>query len=170
MYRRVIRRLLVAAVGVLVAATTFAHQAKEAVTQVLFNERTGNIEVMHRFLLHDAEHALRRVKGINADLMRSEESRQAFADYAHANFSLRDQDGELLALRSVGHEIEGKFLWVYAEAPARSDITALEISHGALRDIWPDQVNLVNVDRGGQSESALFAAGATSIRVEIPAD
>ena len=33
----------------------WAHQDREAITQVLFNPRTGNIEVMHRFLLHDVE-------------------------------------------------------------------------------------------------------------------
>lgn len=36
-----------------------AHQIKAAITTVLFNQRTENIEVMHRFNLHDAEHAVK---------------------------------------------------------------------------------------------------------------
>ena len=35
-----------------------AHQQKIAITTVLFNPRTENIEIMHRFNLHDAEHAV----------------------------------------------------------------------------------------------------------------
>ena len=36
-----------------------AHEMKSAITKVLFNQRTGNIEVMHRFYVHDAEHAVK---------------------------------------------------------------------------------------------------------------
>ena len=59
----------IAIVILLLAAPLSAHQQKEAITRVLFNPRTGNIEVMHRFLLHDAEHAVKELVDAKADIL-----------------------------------------------------------------------------------------------------
>lgn len=145
-----------------------AHQQKESITRLLFNERTQNLEVMHRFYLHDAEHAVRELLGPEADILGSAESRTAFANYVHERFELRDQAGRTLVLTPVGEEIEGRFLWIYAETPIPARLTALTISHDALRDLWPEQVNLVNVDREGETQSALFAGGTRALQITIP--
>lgn len=144
-----------------------AHQMKEAVTRVLFNSRTGNIEVMHRFQLHDAEHATRKLFGGDADLLGSEEARDRFARYVHERFSLKDQDGKVIELVTVGNELEGRFLWVYAEAPIPEKLTALTLSHDALRDVWPDQVNLVNVERHKTVRSATFEKERREVTIEL---
>jgi hypothetical protein len=142
------------------AGTAGAHQQKEAVTRVLFNPRTGNVEVMHRFLVHDVEHALEQTENRPADVLGSEADRARFAAYVHDRFSITDGGGAPLALTPVGLELDGKFLWVYAEAPIRPGLERLLIRHGALRDVWRDQVNLVNVERDGVVRSAVFS-GAT---------
>lgn len=133
-----------------------AHQQKEAVTRVLFNPRTGNIEVMHRFTLHDAEHASRKLFGTSANLLSSESDRKRFENYVHQQFSLANQNGVPVALTPVGNEIEDRYLWVYSESAIPDDLTVLRITHQALRDIWPEQVNLVNVEREQTVQSALF--------------
>ncbi|MEO0345795.1 MAG: DUF6702 family protein [Pseudomonadota bacterium] len=163
------RRAATAALAVLLACSAVAHQAREAVTRVLFNNRTGNIEVMHRFLVHDAEHAVRDILGADADILGSEATRDQFAAYVSKRFKMRDQDDNWLELTPVGHEIEGQFLWVYAETPIPENLEALAMSHNALRDIWPDQVNLVTIERDGESQSALFAGGAPSVTIEFDA-
>ena len=136
-----------------------AHQQKESVTRVLFNPRTGNIEVMHRFLLHDAEHASRKLFDGEADLLGSAADRDRFCSYVHARFTLRDQDGDAIALMAVGNEIDSHYLWVYAEAPIPVGLTALTLSHDVLRDVWPEQLNLVNVERDKTVRSATFDRG-----------
>ena len=141
------------------APPLLAHQQKEAITRVLFNQRTGNIEVMHRFLLHDAEHAIRKLFGADADLLGNAEDRDRFEAYVHGRFALVDQDGTAIPLAPVGNELDGRHLWVYAEAPIPAELTALTLSHDALRDVWPDQVNLVNVERDGTVRSATFDGG-----------
>ena len=151
---------VLAVLAALLPATPLpAHQLKEAVTRVLFNPRTGNIEVMHRFILHDAEHATREIFGGEVDLLGSSEARDRFESYVHERFSMSDQDGKPLDLKPVGHEIEGRYLWVYAETPIPEGLTALTLSHDALRDVWPDQVNLVNVERDKKVRSATFDQG-----------
>ena len=145
--------------ALLPATPLFAHQLKEAVTRVLFNPRTGNIEVMHRFILHDAEHATRKIFDGEVDLLGSAAARDRFETYVHERFSMSDQDGTHLDLKPVGNEIEGRYLWVYAEVPIPEGLTALTLSHDALRDVWPDQVNLVNVERDKKVRSATFDQG-----------
>ena len=63
----------------LAAPQAWTHQQKEAITRILFNPRTGNIEVMHRFLLHDAEHAVRQLRNGKADILGSESDREFFS-------------------------------------------------------------------------------------------
>lgn len=157
----------IAIVILLLAAPLNAHQQKEAITRVLFNPRTGNIEVMHRFLLHDAEHAVKELVDAKADILDSKSTRQAFADYVYARFAISDQDGQPLPLSPVGQEIEGRFIWVYQETPIPAALSVLHITHNALRDIWPEQVNLVNVEREGDLKSATFQAGSRAMTIEL---
>lgn len=161
-------RLAALPVALLISATPLsAHQLKESITRVLFNARTGNIEVMHRFLLHDAEHATRQLFGGDADLLGSAAARDRFESYVHGLFALEDQDGAAIALAAVGNEIEGRYLWVYAEAPIPAGLTALTLSHDALRDVWPEQVNRVNVERDKTVRSATFDRGRLEATVRF---
>ena len=144
-----------------------AHQQKEAITRVLFNPRTGNIEIMHRFLLHDAEHAVKELVDVKADILGSASTRQAFANYVYQRFAISDQDGQALPLSPVGQEIEGRFIWVYQETPIPAALSVLHITHNALRDIWPEQINLVNVERDGNLKSATFQADSREMTIEL---
>ncbi len=154
-------------VALLAVSQTWTHQQKEAITRVLFNQRTSNIEVMHRFLLHDAEHAVKELRSSEANILDSKDDREFFSDYVNQRFSILDQDGRALPLEPVGHEIEGRFLWVYAETAIPPGISSLTLYHGALLDIWPEQLNLVNVERNGEVKSATFTGGPTELTIEL---
>ena len=151
----------------LVGPQAAAHQQKEAVTRVVFNPRTGHIEVMHRFLLHDAEHAIKTLRRGEADILGSPADQSFFADYVHQHFALSPPGGKALPMSRVGHEIEGRSLWVYAETPIPSDLQLLEITHGALLDIWNEQVNLVNVERNGRISSLVLSGAMRSSIVPL---
>lgn len=163
--KQCLRLMLMAAL--LLTPMVQAHQQKEAITRVLFNPRTNNIEVMHRFLLHDVEHAVKALREGKADILSSKSDRDFFADYVYQRFSITDQDGRVLPLTPVGNEIEGRFLWVYSETPIPPTLSALRVQHNALRDIWPVQVNLVNVEHNGTVKSASFTGGSTEITISI---
>ena len=146
----------------LVCGPALAHQKKEAITRVIFNERTGSIEVIHRFLLHDAEHAVKQIFGGKADIIGSRQTQKDFSEYIMDRFKMADAAGKELTLQTVGYEVEGKHIWVYQETPIRKDLEGLQIIHDALRDIWPKQVNLVNIERKKKIQSLLFT-GQTGI-------
>ncbi|MGB1847833.1 MAG: DUF6702 family protein [Pseudohongiellaceae bacterium] len=171
--RRAALRLGGVLLGLLALSAAEAHQQKNAVTRILFNENTGNIEVMHRFFIHDAEHAAGLIFGERQMLAESQESRELFSSYVINRFSIEasfhEGNPEVLSLSYVGEEVDGQFLWVYQEIPAQEDITAFTIENLALRDVWSDQSNLVNIERGGRIYSLTFDGSAEVLTVELGA-
>jgi len=150
-----------------------AHQQKSAVTRILFNSYTGNIEVMHRFFMHDAEHAASQIFGERLALMESAESRELFGNYVINRFAIdatyANGETDTLDLNYVGAEIDGQFMWVYQEIAADPEITALAIVNLALRDVWADQINLVNIERDGEIYSLTFTGSDERLGVELGA-
>lgn len=166
-----IRRQLIKTVlllGVLHALPAVqAHQQKAAITRVVFNERTGTLEVMHRFYLHDAEHAIRQLMGSDADIIGDELTRARFAAYVQQMFLLKSPSGETLMLNPVGHEIEGNFFWVYQERALPANLTELQVMHLALREVWPEQINTVNFERGGSVTTLTFQGSDEQLTVRF---
>lgn len=164
-------RVLLCLLFTLSLSNVFAHQQKEAVTRMLFNANTGNLEVMHRFMLHDAEHAASLVFGQTQDLMESADSRELFSSYVMNRFAVEvvDSNGEIttLELNYIGEEIDGQFLWVYQEVAQPVDVKALRIVNLALLDVWPDQTNLVNIEKDGQIYSLSFVESTEMLEVEL---
>ena len=171
--RRAVLRFGGILLGLLVISTGEAHQQKNAVTRILFNENTGNIEVMHRLFIHDAEHAAGLIFGERQMLAESRESRELFSSYVINRFSIeasfREGNSEVLGLSYVGEEVDGQFLWVYQEIPAQDDIMAFTIVNLTLRDVWSDQSNLVNIERDGRIYSLTFDGSAEELTVKLDA-
>ena len=155
---------------VLISTNVFAHQQKAAITTVLFNDRTANIEVVHRFNLHDAEHAVRQLFDKKADIYGSEKTQQAFAEYIYQHFALYREQQQPLSLTAVGFEREGKFFWVYQETPIPTDLVSLSVRQNALQDIWASQTNTVNVEGKGPIRTLTFTASDGVLGVEFKED
>ena len=156
------------------AMVSLAHQQKTSVTRILFNANTGNIEVMHRFFIHDAEHAATLIFGERQTLLESAESRQVFSNYVMNRFAIEAvyASGEIrpLELEYVGEEIDGQFLWVYQEAPRGESMTGMTIVNLALRDVWPEQANLVSIEKDGEKYSLEFSGSDEALSIEFTSD
>lgn len=147
--------------------SAYAHTQRTAITTILFNTRTDMLEVMHRFDLHDAEHAVGDILGKSADILSSKQTQADFAAYVASRFTIIADNSEgPLALTLVGQETDGNFIWIYQEATAPS-VESLSIGHEALRDIWPDQVNTVNVEGGFGVKSAQFDGRQQLARIRL---
>lgn len=159
--------ITLAAVAILATASALAHQQKTAITTVLFNPRTDNIEIMHRFNMHDAEHAVKEIFNKEADILSSVETQQRFADYVSQRFAVAKEDGEVLPLSQVGFEVEGKFFWVYQETKQLENHHTLIVQHNALRDLWPKQTNTVNFEGLGKVKTLTFTDNVELLQVEF---
>jgi len=167
------RALVAAAAACLVARPAAAHRSKSGVTQVLFNPRTGMIEIMHRLYAHDCEHALEAITGAAADIRRDAGARDAVARRAAKAFSLGYRSGgeaSAAPLAFVGSEIDGAYLWIYQETPIPGRRTDLVVSSGLLFDLYDDQQNLVNVHIGDRVVSLVFEGSAAPQKVSLASD
>ena len=153
--------------AILASVNALAHQQKAAITKVLFNARSGNLEVMHRFNLHDAEHAVKEIFGKNADIIASTDTQTQFAEYVTQRFTIDNGGDTPLTLNTVGYEIEGKFFWVYQDTPLPNNTQVLRVSHYALRDLWPKQVNTVNIEGLGDIRTLTFEQSADLLEVKF---
>ncbi|WP_213995364.1 DUF6702 family protein [Arsukibacterium sp.] len=133
-----------------------AHEMKTALSKVLFNQRTGNIEVMHRFYVHDAEHGVKQLFDKNADLLNNQQTQQQFEQYVAEHFSLSSLAGEPITLSLVGGQLDGRFYWVYQEAAIPAELAGLRLKHSSLQDLWPAQVNTVNIEGMGGVKTLSF--------------
>ena len=152
------------------ACTAHAHRLKNAFSTVLFNDRSGRLEVMHQFYLHDAEQVATEIVGAGraANLFDNAEDRQRFAIYVHERFALYDPAGEQLPLTLRGAEIDGDFLWVYqAMRLPQPPLDSFAVEHRALRDLWPDQVNTVNVEGRGKIRTLTFRDTVARLSVHL---
>ena len=154
-------RFLLIIVCFLIAAPSMAHQLKSSVTTVLFNQRTHNIELMHRFYLHDTEHAIGSLFQGKVDIINNKRDQKRFAKYVESHVALQTLTGEPLTLNYVGAQVDGKFFWVYQEATIPDEIEGVKMSNGALRDLWPAQVNMVNVEGRGKVKTLNFSQDDT---------
>ena len=160
MTRLILAALLLFIAVISVSDNAWAHQQKESYSNVLFNERTGNLEVQHRFYLHDAEHAAKRLFDSHADLLKDPVSREAFAYYVQNNFHIADENQQVMKLNFVGTEVEGKYLWVYQETQINhKTMNSFYIKMESLQDLWPSQLNYINVEREKQVKSLRLGAG-----------
>ena len=113
---------------------------------------------MHRFYLHDAEHAISEIfpdaKAI--DLHTNEKTQQHFADYLSSTFEMRTLDGKALPLSLVGYESDGRHFWLYQEL-AIPQVDGLAFRFDALRDVWSKQTNMINIEGRGKIKSLVFS-------------
>ena len=152
----------------LAASSAYAHQQKAAISTVLFNPRTENIEVMHRFDLHDAEHAVKEIFGKGADILDPNKPTQAqFSEYVSQRFYLFNASKKPLPLKVIGFETDGKFFWVYQETEQPAKLENMIVRNDSLRDIWPLQVNTINVEGKGDIKTLIFSDNIELLTVEF---
>jgi hypothetical protein len=140
-----------------VTNTAFAHQQKAAETTVLFNKNSGQLEIAHRFYMHDTEHAVQTLFDKKADIINSDKTQKQFAQYVAKEFLVKSLADKQLSLTSVGYEVEGKFFWVYQETAIPEHLDGVKLYNGTLRELWPTQINMVNIEGKGQVRTLYFS-------------
>lgn len=121
-----------------------AHQLKAALSTVVVNETSSELELTHRYYLHDVEHAVAHLFGDEADIFSDRTAQNRFAEYVHAHIRLKQPNGQLLTLRNAGARIHKPFFFVYQQSTLPDDTARLSMQNTVLRDVWCAQVNMVN--------------------------
>lgn len=154
-------------VTLFITNSLWAHQQKMALTKIEVNPRTNMLEVMHRFELHDAEHAVSEIFTKDADILGSEKTQMQFAQYVVERFAMYLANDKAVPLSIVGFEIDGKHFWVYQEAEKPKQIEGLQVVHNALRDIWFAQTNTVNIKLDKNINTLTFTENTEVLKIDF---
>lgn len=117
----------------------------EGLTTISYNPTTDSTEVVHHLHVHDAETGLAEILQNAQFTLGTLESQARFALYVEQRFKIRDKaSGTAQALTLVGAKIEGDQVLVFQEIAGRLPFR-VAMRNDVLREVYPDQVNKVNV-------------------------
>jgi hypothetical protein len=85
--------------------------------------------------------------------------------YVAGSLSILDRGGTAVALRSCGVRRNAELLWVCIEGNISGDGRDLSLRNAVLCDVFPDQVNIVQVGDGADKRNVLFTRGDRTKRL-----
>ncbi|ARS33952.1 DUF6702 family protein [Pontibacter actiniarum] len=159
--------LLLLAFGV--ARPAFAHDYHASIADVRFNPRSQALEVAVKVFMDDLEDALsRRNKTKVTYSSTSEQVKKYLADYLNANLVFEVEKGKPLKQRFVGSEEDADVVWMYVEVPVKqATVPQLYVTNAVLTELFSDQMNIVNINYKGETESVLLQRNETVKKVSL---
>jgi hypothetical protein len=148
----------VAAAVLALAATlpsTEAHRAPGSLSTIDYNTRSGNTEVVHRLHSHDAELGIGTMLDMPDLSVLTIEGRAWIALYVEEHFLIESEQGPI-PLSMVGAELAADYVLVYQETSGPLP-DVIRIRDDILRDVFPEQINQVNIDTGESVRSLVFS-------------
>jgi hypothetical protein len=137
------------------AATVHAHRFHAGITDISFNEKTGSTEIVHTYMTHDVEALLSNLYQRQFDLSDPDDE-AILRKYVEKQFYVLAQDKARLPVRWVGLSIDTQGVVIYQEITDTPLSRTSAIHDGVLIDFLPDQVNTINLKRGGEIRSFTF--------------
>jgi len=137
-------------ISLAISLNVLAHEERVHTTEVIFNDNTNLIEIMHRLSVHDIEHFYALFFNDNIDLLTSIEDTEAIAKFVVDHFSLdffcSDSICNSSNVQYVGSEIDRGYFWVYQEIGIPKDLTRISVSNSLFMELWEGQVNMLSID------------------------
>lgn len=120
----------------------------------------GQVRVSHRFAAHDVEPALAEIAPNAEANLDDPAAISAFVGYLRRTFTLASERGPIL-LSPGPIDVESDEVRIGFVGKARAPIHQLSIMSRVLTDIYPQQVNQVNVRVGGVVQTLTFTNSDT---------
>lgn len=146
-----------------------AHEYHASIADVRYNPRTQSLEVAVKVFMDDLEDALsKRNKTTVVYSHTSEQVKKYLTDYLSSNLVLEVEKGKPLKQKYVGSEEDADVVWMYLEMPVQqTSLSQLYVKNALLTELFSDQMNIVNINYKGKTESVLLQRGDTQKKVEL---
>lgn len=134
--------------------SAFAHREPGILTTIEWNNSIERTEIIHRIHTHDAELGVAMVDNLPLLSVGNTEGMARIALYVENHFSILSEEGSL-DIELVGAELIGDYIFVYQEwiDPLSTNIF---IKNEILREIYPLQINQVNIISEGNIRTLTF--------------
>jgi hypothetical protein len=160
---------LIGAALLCIAASSFGDRRPGSLSTIKINATSGNVEIIHRLHSHDAELGVIAIIGDRSLTLDKLVGRAQLALYVEERFIIAelgdDGIGAPLDLELIGAEVDGESVLVYQEfkgvLPGK-----FAIRNDILRDIFPEQINHVNIATGSDVRSLIFKGNDNWLTVD----
>ena len=148
-------KLIAICVFVGMVASLQGHPGHDSVTQAVYRNETGLLEVTVSVHLADLEKALSQQSGKKEviEVAESETLDQRILAYVQDRFLLESTDGRRLEFSWVGremgesnaHHADGEIVLLHFEAALRGGLDKIRVRQGVFCEFNDDQINLVHL-------------------------
>jgi len=76
-------------------------------------------------------------------------------------------NGENKSLKVTGSQVNGETVFIYFEVDGVASISTLKIKNNILLDVYPKQLNLVNIAYKGSQKNMTFQRGKETAEVSF---
>lgn len=134
---------------------TTLHPLHVSVTEITFDEKERELEIMVRVFIDDLELAIQaEKKNTTLDLFNPAGSTtdKLVREYLQSKFTIA-VDGRSQPVNYLGHETDGDALVLYIQVQPVKKWKSIGIKNSMLTELYEDQSNLVNVTYTGKTKS-----------------
>jgi len=150
---------IVAAAALCIAALAYADRQPGSLSTIKIGKSSGNIEIIHRLHSHDAELGIMTALNDISLSIDHLEGQAQLALYVETKFAVAAIDegriGAPLALNLLGAEVDGDYVLVYQEYSGTLPPN-VAVRNDILRDVFPEQINHVNIAVNQKVHSLTF--------------
>jgi hypothetical protein len=136
--------------GIIYSPLAAAHRQHISWTAVEWNQKTRNLEVVHRIHEHDAQLLLAQQSNKPVDLTRLQD-RALLAIYVENHFNLQISNNtestptSTKVLKLLGAELEDSYILVFQELKLDKPPASMTLHASLLMELFPDQINMINI-------------------------
>jgi hypothetical protein len=151
------RRNAVILFGLLLCSigTAYAHRFHFANTEMSFNPRTSNTEIVHTLMTHDVTALFESRHRRQIDLSNAEDV-VLLKHYVESHFYLTSKDKRAIPIRWVGATVNNDTITVFQEIEGLGLASIQTIHQSVLLDFIEDQINTVNIIVAGDINTLTF--------------
>jgi hypothetical protein len=135
---------------------TALHPLHVSVTEIKFDPKDKELEITARIFLDDLEEAIRQERKLTTLDITNPGSGlttdQLVSTYLDTRLTTK-VDNKAVAIKYLGHEIDGDAMVVYAYAPGVKKMKSIEVFHSTITEVHEDQSNLVHITLGEKTRS-----------------
>lgn len=141
------------------APPAFAHKFHASLAEVEYNAKEKTVEVGIRLFADDLEEAIGRKRGRRVRLDVTPDVDRLVLEYLGETLTIVGRDGGPLSFTWVGMELRVDEVWVFIQASSAAGLDGATVGCRILHELFPDQVNTINVQQGDARTTLVFAAG-----------
>jgi hypothetical protein len=155
------RIFLLLPVALLLSLAAWAHAYHASIMELRYNSQKQQMEVALKLFSDDFEKALSvgQSSAISLDKSPKEQVNSLVLQLLRRSVQIGTKPGEALPLTLVGIQHEHDSHWVYFTLKLARPVQSLTLTNKVFLDVFPDQMNIVNLEANGQKQSLLFRGG-----------